>query len=106
MKPFQPFNMSAGQKISVTTSSAATALKLPQGDFVRAVARVYNAGDKPVAINFGDDTVVAADGTNLMLAPGRTEGIDLSAKNTHIAAIGIGGASTLYIIAGEGIVSS
>jgi hypothetical protein len=83
--------------ISVTTSTAATALPQASEQY-----RLYNAGSGTVFFNFGASGVTAAVATGTPIPSGAVEVFTAAPNATHIATIG-SAAATLYVTAGEGI---
>ena len=104
---FKPFHWleNATVSIAATTSSAnVKLLRPPTGSFQ---LRVFNSGTTPIAIRKGVDNTVAALVTDMPIAPGATEVLTLNnsetAPITHIAAIALSGAGTIYFTTGAGI---
>lgn len=92
---FKPISVGSAT-VSVTTSSAATALPAASLQY-----RLYNAGSGTVFFNFGGSGATAAVATGTPIPTGSTEVFSTQPSVTHIACIG-DATATLYVTAGEG----
>jgi hypothetical protein len=90
--------------ISLAVTSSTGAAKLTNVN--PQAVRVYNAGTAVAFIKAGDSTVTAAT-TDLPIAPGVVEVLDMkatfgTAPLTHIAGITSSGTATVYFTCGQG----
>ena len=100
MSGFNSFNPTyqGSVTITVTTSSAATALTHPG----RSRVVVYNAGSEIVFLEFGASGVASAVASGYPVGPGMKETISIDPANTHVAAISGTTGQTLYVSVGAG----
>lgn len=98
MPNFYPFD-NTSKVISVTTTSAATALGDPGTDI-----RLINVGAEGVFCALGDSTVVATagDGGGFYLPPSSNPEPFRFKDATHIAMITSSGTATVYLTVGDG----
>lgn len=90
--------------LSVTTSSARVAkTALPGGSAAPHEVRLVNVSSVVIFVEFGDSTVVASASTSYPLLPNTVEAFQMSAAQTHIAAIAASGTATLYATSGLGV---
>ena len=92
----EPFGQA---KLTCTTATGRVALVSP-GPGRRA--RLYNAGQIPAFLEFGDATVVATLATSTPYAPG-VEVIRIPGNCTHMAGITSLATTDLYVTLGEGV---
>jgi hypothetical protein len=102
MAPFRP--TAATTSASATTSTTAAAqVTLPSPAQPTIQVRVYNGGDVPVFISFGNASMGAATTTASMpLASKSVEIFTLASDQTHHRVITASGSATVYFTAGEG----
>ena len=100
MNPFSP-----NSTVSLAVTTATGSVAFGKGITNPPSVRVYNAGVVTVFINAGGAAVTAAV-TDLPIAPGTVETLNLSGKtspSTHVAAITASGTATIYFTPGDGI---
>lgn len=85
--------------ISVTASSAATALTRPGNTRLM----LFNAGPYTVFVEFGTGSTTAAVATGYPIGAGQKEILRVADGTTHIACISGTAGSTLYVTTGQGI---
>lgn len=100
LDPFQ-FQPGGSIAISVTNSSAATALFGPMGE--KRNLELQNAGTIAVFVEFcPSSTCTAATATSYPVLPGQSKMVTIQPSTTHIAAIATSGTQTLYVAVGIG----
>lgn len=88
--------------LSVTGSSATTALPTVGGDSIRQL-ELQNNGSVVVFVETGISTATAAVATGYPILPGQSKVITISRASTHVAVIGASaGPTTLYVSVGIG----
>lgn len=100
--PKEPFIPRANgcKTLSVTASSAATALAYPDAQ----QAMVYSAGSDTAFIEFcTSSTCTAAVATSYPTASGHKEVLGLRPGTTHVAAIAASSTATVYVCVGVGV---
>lgn len=100
MHPFSP-NL-ATVTLSVTTSSATTALGAGTGGAGGIKVRVCSVGSATAFLQFGDSTVTASVLTSIPITSGDIEVFTFGPNVTHVAAITGASTATVYVTPGHG----
>ena len=102
MFPFRPVSNST-VNISAGTSSTRIAITDP-GVQQGGALRIYNSSAVNVFVAIGDVTVTASTSTNMPIAPGSVEVVQVPAGATYVAAIvASGSGNVIYFTSGVGL---
>lgn len=95
------FTQKAGQSFSVAASTSNANTQLNPTQIGASVYRVYNAGQVPVHVRWGNGAQTAAT-TSMALAPGAVELFGKLPEWDNVAVITSSGTATVYFTPGEG----